>query len=215
MKLKWNKILSDPAFWALLAVNAVVVYRYEQQPELFYTLIWLYWSQNILFGIFNYADIKTTKTLYVSPAQSGGNVPDKDYIPASIWFYTRLYFFFHVAYCIFLVTFFKGGIINWPFFFTFLLIFAICQLISFVQHKVQNKGKAGDVSQMTTRPFIRVVPVHLCIMIAGFMHAGMLTVFLLLKVITDQVMYVLTTNYYRNNTTTVVTAINLDSTISN
>jgi hypothetical protein len=60
MKLKWWKILIDPAFWVLLGVNVYLVYKYEQRPEIFTTLIWLYWSQSILYGLFCYFEIRSS-----------------------------------------------------------------------------------------------------------------------------------------------------------
>src|SRR5258708_3046589 len=109
MKLKWEKILLDPTFWILLIVNTCLLYTYHQNPEIFTTLIWLYWSQSVLFGIFNYVEMRTAKKFYVSGfnPQSEQKITEKSYAEANGWVFSALYAAFHIVYVVFLAGYLK------------------------------------------------------------------------------------------------------------
>ncbi len=218
MKLRWGKILADPTFWVLLTVNIYLVYYYEQKPAIFTTLIWLYWSQSIIYGIFNYIDIRTTKNFYKSGFSNKTETESTEQKngEAEAWFSSRLYAFFHFVYFIFLAGFItKTGAFEWNFYWKFLIVFFVFQVMNLIQRKIRNKNKAMDITKMATIPFVRVIPMHLCILIPAFLNISNLTVFLVLKVITDIIMYVHTTDYYKkNDPVPAFTGINIDSTIS-
>lgn len=201
MKLRWSKILTDPAFWALLAVNCWLVYAYMQTPAIFTTLLWLYWAQGMLYGAFNYIHLRTSKNLCASDynPETQSKFTELFYAKAMVWTNTVIYAVFHIVYIVFLATMKKSGSMDWPFFWKFLGVFALFQVFSLVQYKVQDKGTPVDISKVGPLPFIRVVPMHLCILIAGFVNTNNLLVFLVLKVICDMIMYVYTTTYYRKN----------------
>jgi hypothetical protein len=228
--MKWKKILLDPSFWILLGVNIFLVYKYEQTPGIFITLIWLYWSQNVLYGLSNFADMLTSGKVDVSGGASilgrsnkNDDLPgnfvtqkavksDKEIASDMAWGFILLFGFFHLVLGIFLATMTKRSLFDWGFYLQYLLIFSIFQLISFIQHKIQNRDKAANITRMSTLPYLRVVPVHLCILIPAFLHLSNLLVFLVLKVIIDIVMYVRITRYYqKNNIVAEATAINIDT----
>lgn len=170
----------------------------------------------MLFGIFTYLDIRTSKLRYDSGYAALGDtkLTLTESIQANIWFFTYIYSFFHIVYTIFLAGFLhKTGPFEWDFFWKFLALFFVSQLITFVQHKIQNKHKAVDITTMTTLPFIRIIPMHLCILIPAFLNISNLTIFLILKVICDMVMYVHTASHLRNSDPLLTTTeMNIDST---
>ena len=208
MKLK--RALTDPTFWILLGVNVALVYSYEQNPGIFTTLIWLYWWQSVLYGIFTFLDILTTRSVAVG----GVKVEEKNDKGASIsaWFFLFHYGFFHLVYFIFLSTMEKTGPFEMEFFKKFLIIFVVFQVFSFIQHKIQNRKTPPDFGKMIATPYIRIIPMHLCILLPAFIGVSNLTVFLVLKVACDVIMYVATTRYYNKNEVSANAAMmNIDS----
>jgi hypothetical protein len=216
MKLK--KILTDPSFWILLLLNIWLVWSYEKSPQIFTTLIWLYWSQSVLFGFFNFLDMLTTTNVADASTlvlNKETEQPIKLTANASAWAFLFHYGFFHFGYFIFLVIMKKTGPFEWDLFEKVLAIFIVFQAVNFIQHKIQNKTKAANIGSMFAIPYIRIVPMHLCILLPAFFHWSNLTVFLVLKVIADVIMYIVTNSYYKkSDPITAVTAINIDSTIS-
>ena len=107
----------------------------------------------------------------------------------------------------------SSGPFDWVLFKYYLLVFLVFQVVNFIQHKIQNKGKAMDIGKMFFTPYLRVIPMHLCILIPAFLHITSLTVFLVLKVIADVFMYVVTNGPYRKNPLAEITALNIKSTV--
>ncbi len=215
--MKWKKVLPDPSFWILLSVNVYLVYKYEQNPNIFSTLIWLYWSQSVIFGFFTFLDILTTKKADLStqlqPSLAADDKPndEKGIIDATAWVFLFHFGFFHFVYFIFLITMTKLSLFDWTFFKYCILVFLAYQLINFIQRKIQNHNKPADIGRMFFTPYVRIIPMHLCILVPAFLHLTSLTVFLVLKVIADVLMYVLTSNNYQKTPMAEVTTINIQS----
>ncbi len=217
MKYSLRKILIDPSFWVLLGVNIFLVYKYEHNPGIFTTLVWLYFSQNMLYGFFCFLDILTTKNMDVSGIKifEKNEKTDRGLAISAAWGFLLFFSFFHLVYFVFLSIMPKSGPFQWDFFKDFLLVFIVFQIVNFIQHKVQNKNTVVKIGQLASLPLLRVMPMHLCILVPAFIHISNLTVFLVLKVIIDVITFVLTTNYYKNNDSRVTVAnINLNSTFS-
>jgi hypothetical protein len=219
-----KKVLPDLSFWILLLANLYLVYRYEQNPDMFSTIIWLYWSQSVIFGFFNFIDMLTTKTVDLSteltPSLGSEDLPanspekEKSVKDATAWFFLFHFGFFHFVYFFFLITMTKLSLFNWSFFKYYLLVFVLFQVVNFIQHKIQNRNRAVDIGRMFFTPYLRVIPMHLCILIPAFLHITSLTVFLVLKVVADVFMYVLTNSYYKKDPLTEITTMNIKSIIS-
>ena len=231
--MKWKKVLLDPSFWILLAVNVFLLYKYVQKPAIFTTLIWLYWSQNVLYGFSNFVDILTSKKVDVTGGASifgrsnkNADLPGNPVIQKAIksdkkiasemaWGFIILFGFFHFVIGIFLLTMTKLSSFDWAFYTKYLLIFLIFQVVSFIQHKIQNRDRAANITRMSTLPYLRVVPIHLCILIPAFLHLSNLIVFLILKVVIDTIMYVRITSFYqKDNIVVAATTVNINSAIS-
>ncbi len=216
MKLVWKKIFTDPAFWILFLVNLYLIYKYEHSPQIFTTLIWLYYSQNLLLGFFNFLDMATVRKVAVPDIDPGIGNKKQGKFPAlsSAWSFLLMFGFFHFVYFIFLITMKRSGPFDWLFYKNFLLVFLMFQILNFIQHKIWYKKNPPKITQMTIVPFLRIVPMHLCILIPGFFNISNLTVFLVLKVIADVLTYVVTNSYYKSNPLLTFTGLNINSTIS-
>jgi Family of unknown function (DUF6498) len=180
----------DPALWVLIGINIYLVYHYYQHPEVFTTLIWLYWAQSVTLGLFNFLDMLTVRTiLKPDPSQPNSGSPMGR---SSAFFFLFHYGFFHVAYLIFIAIMKRSGPFDWGLFKYFLVAFVAGQIITFVQHKIQQRTTPTDMGRMFFTPYIRIVPMHLTILVPAFLHVSNMGVFLILKAIADVLMYTAT-----------------------
>jgi hypothetical protein len=216
--LNWKRVLIDPSFWILLIANAYLVYKYEQDPDIFSTLVWLYWSQSMLYGLFTCLTILTTKMPVIPRKEQTDEEPEvmfngkKTPLDATAFFFLGHYGFFHLVYFFFLIGMTKLSLIDWTFFKYYLAVFFVSQAVSFIQHKFQRQAIEEDFGKVLVRPYLRVIPMHLCILIPAFMSITSLTVFLVLKVVADVFMYVLTSSHYKRDPLAELTAVNIKST---
>ena len=215
--LNWKRTLTDPSFWILLIANCYLVYKYEQNPDIFSTLIWLYWSQSVLYGLFAFVNILTTKTPASIDETTGDNgLPNgkRSLKDATAFFFLAHYGFFHLVYCIFLSTMTKLSLFDWQFFKYYLGIFFLSLAVNFISHKIQKRTLGDDLGKMMLLPYLRIIPMHLCILIPAFLSVTRLTVFLVMKVVADVFMYALTNTYYKRVPLAELTALNMNSNIA-
>ncbi len=210
--MKRKKIFTDPAFWILLGINGYLVYHYYHYPEIFKTLIWLYWSQSVMIGLFSFIDILTTpqrfygsfltKQISITGALDGlvdgSPLPDENKPPAKRSNFSLArgflvpYIILHLIYLVFIASMKSKDVFRLDLYSYFLLAFLLGQIISFIQHKINQRKTHNDDGGMYALPYLRVFPMHITIVIGAFLHAGNMLVFLILKSITDVIMYIAT-----------------------
>ncbi len=199
MKLK--RALIDPAFWLLLGINGYLVYHYYQHPEVFTTLIWLYWSQTGLMGFFNFLDILTgpekTLTEQEEATINNSNLSDaskyeithRDRVKVAFGFLT-LFGILQAIYVAFIAVMPESGPFQWYLYWYFIIAFFMGQLYTFIQHKLQQKKSPPNLVPSTFVPFLRILPLHLTIVLPTFLKVGNMGFFLILKSLVDIIMYV-------------------------
>jgi len=215
--MNWRKVLTDPSFWILLGVNVWMLYSFEHNPQIFTTLIWLYWTQSVLYGLFNFLDMETVRKADMSgmDIKPLKDMSGKQAARTAGWFFLVHYGGFHFAYFIYLLITKHSGPFDWDMYKKVIAAFLVFQVINFVQHKIQDRTRSANIGRMFAIPYLRIVPMHLCILLPAFFHWTNLTVFLVLKIITDMIMYVITNSYYKKDITVAdATSVNLESTIS-
>jgi hypothetical protein len=191
-----KKLISDPSFLALLGVNVYSMYYYFNHPEIFTTLIWLYWAQSVMLGLFNFLDLLTIGNKGVNPLTNSSGEKVNWGTAGLAFFFFFHYGFFHLVYFIFLFSLKKSGPFNYEFFKIFLLLFLGSQIINFVQHKIQNRKIPPDIGKKFFLPYLRILPMHLCILIPAFLGWGNLQIFVILKVVADLLAYIITSPRY-------------------
>jgi hypothetical protein len=196
--MNWKKLLLDPSLWILLFVNIFLIYSYEQNPKIFTTLIWLYWSQSVLFGLFNFLDMLTPGKKTISELNRGLSLKenDKGLAKYAAWGFLFHFGFFHFGYYLSLARMEKTGSFGWGLYRMFLIFFLVSQIINFIYHKMQDRKRPASISKQFFTPYLRILPMHLCILLPVLFNWSNLTVFLILKMITDVLMYIITTSYY-------------------
>ncbi len=198
--MRRKKVLTDPGFLVLIGINAYLVYHYYHHPEIFTTLIWLYWSQSVLMGVFTFFDMLTVQKVRTDPANPAGALFKQDQAATkettsnrpSAFFFLFHYGFFHVVYLVFISTMKRTGPFQWEFFKYFILAFLIGQIFTFIQHKVAQRQAKTDMGAMFFIPYLRIIPMHLTIILPSFLGIGNMGIFLILKSAADIVMYIAT-----------------------
>ena len=204
--MKKKRIFLDPGFWILVGINAYLVYHYYQDPTIFTTLIWLYWCQSVMMGLFNFVDMLTVRTVenedkaarpgkLLDALNSNNNAKGDSIlnskVPSSIFFAVH-YGFFHLVYLVFIASMKRTGQFQWDLFKYFLIAFFFGQIFTFIQHKIQQRTHASNLGRMFFLPYLRIIPMHLTILVPAFLHVSAMGIFLILKAFADVIMYVIT-----------------------
>lgn len=173
----------------------------------------------MLYGFFTFLTMLTTKmpaaAVIEQPDEKSAYVFDGKKTSADLtaFFFLGHYGFFHLVYFFFLIGMTKLSLFDWSFFKYYLAVFFVAQAANFIQHKIRKQA-ITDFGRMLLTPYLRIVPMHLCIVIPAFFSITGLTVFLILKVVADVFMYVLTSSYYKRDPLTELTTLNIKSTIT-
>ena len=193
----YQKIIRDPAFWALLFMNVLFIFWYKEDTRQYTTIVWLYWCQSVLLGFFNFFDMLTLKRVGVSnmtingrpatPGQAKGCLP---------FFFAFHYGIFHLAYFIFLTVDFRLSNVDFSFLKWAIVGISINQLIYFIQNKTKYANISRSISVMFFTPYLRIVPMHLTILLPKFLGWTPALTFLILKTVFDVIGHLVTTRYY-------------------
>ena len=193
-----KRILSDPAFLFLVAINAYCIWYYQNNPGEFYTLVFLYWGQSVLIGLFNFVDLLTVKNIV--PGSMVMNKSSLDNSPQSkgctAGFFAFHYGAFHLAYGIFILVRSKLKI-DFDFVLIGLAAFTLSLIIQFIRQKQWEQTNAVNLGTMFFLPYLRIVPMHLMIMGPAFLHWQASTIFLVLKAVADVIMYLVTSPIHK------------------
>ena len=192
-----QKIIRDPSFWALIFLNMFFIYQYKEDSIQYTTIIWLYWCQSVLLGIFNFFDMLTLKNASVENMTINGKPATvsqaKGCLPVFFLFH---YGIFHLVYFIFLVVDLNlshadFSVLKWA-----LLVLIINQVIYFVQNKTIYANVSRNIGTLFFTPYLRIVPMHLTILLPKFLGWTPALTFLILKAIFDVIGHLITTRYY-------------------
>lgn len=174
-----------PDFWLLIAINVWCIIYYQQHPGSFSSVLWLYWFQSVLIGVFNFMDMLT-----IPPQGKDSGSPTQKAFRSSgcaAFFFLFHYQAFHLAYALFIVT--TGKPIDKQLLLIGVSGFAINLLLQFLQHKKNQKLHGASISKMFFLPYLRIIPMHFMILAPVFLHLQPSLVFLLLKTLADVIMY--------------------------
>jgi len=195
-----KKIFKDPAFLALIAFNIIVIIQYRNDKQYYTTVVWLFWLQSVIIGVFNFLDMLTLQKVNTGDM----TMNDKPASPREAkgclsFFFLIHYGLFHLAYLVFLFIDFRFtdvnfSILKWGFY--GLLLSSVIQLI---QNKTIYRQIPRSITKMFFMPYLRIVPMHLTILLPKFFHWQPGVTFLVIKFIVDVLSYLLTTPYYKNN----------------
>ncbi|MFM9909193.1 MAG: DUF6498-containing protein [Chitinophagaceae bacterium] len=192
-----RKIKYDPSFWIILLVNMLCIYYYYYHPDGFPTLVWIYWIQSVLIGIFNFLDLLTVR--HPDPKSMTFNEKPIDETGAGkgciSLFFLFHYQFFHLVYAIFIAIKVKG-LVNSSFILLSVGAIILELTLGFIRNKQLQKTIKINYGQLFMMPYLRIIPMHLMILLPAFLGIKNSIVFLLFKLLADVGMYILTTKLY-------------------
>jgi hypothetical protein len=191
-----QKIIRDPALWTLIILNLLFIYEFRNDPSQYTSIIWLYWCQSVLIGVFNFLDMITIKN-----ADNDVTVNGK---PATKWqakgcfplFFLVHYGIFHVVYLVFLTVDFKLSDTNFTYLRWALAGVLVQQFIHFVQLKIRSSNTSRSIGSIFFTPYLRIIPMHLTILLPKILGWTPAITFLILKTVFDVIGYLVTTKYY-------------------
>ena len=187
-----QRISKDPGFWFLVLMNSYLIYYYLQQPGEFNTIIWIYWMQSVLIGLFNFVDLMTIKNPDETSMKMNNQPVTKSNMGCAAWFFLFHFGFFHFVYAIFLlVSNLKGA--NGKIILITAGIFLAESTIQLIRKKRIPETEKVNVGKMFMTPYLRIIPMHLVILLPSFFGIAASIIFLVLKMVADIGMYLLTT----------------------
>lgn len=200
---RWRRAFLDPSTLALLVSNVVVIaFAFDQQWSLI-TLLWIYWAQSVIIGVFNVFKILDL-TLF---STNGFYVNEKPVAPTeetkrqTALFFAIHYGIFHLVYFIFLVVFTVVGL--WQvspnstaaasvlFILTSIALFLANHLYSFLHNRDQERKRIHNIRSVMFSPYARIIPMQLTLILGVLLVDQVaLILFLALKTVADVITHV-------------------------
>jgi hypothetical protein len=192
-----QKILRDPAFWALMAFNIILIVEYSDDPSYYTTIVWIFWIQSVIIGIFNFFDMLTLRKVEIGNFTIDDETPSPAKAKGCLSFFFLVHYGgFHLGYLIFLSISFKFSAIDFYVLKFAFLSLLVSSLIQFVQNKTVYRNVPRSITKMFFIPYLRIVPMHLTILLPEFLDWQPGMTFLILKTVFDLIGHLATTPYY-------------------
>ena len=205
----FNFIFSDISVWVLLSVNLLTIFFAITQKWNFDMIIWTYLIQSMIIGLFSFIKIITLKKFstegyYVSSKKFNGKikmeqpVPTKETKIKSAFFFLFHYGMFILSYIIMAII-----LIGTPKMFSMILLaslfFFLNHLFSFFYNKKIDEEKILNIGQLMGRPYLRILPMHIAIIILSLISFSLLDIrneiflliFMSLKTIVDMYSHII------------------------
>lgn len=185
-KIKW-----DSSLYFLIVTNIIVIIIATLEKWDTPTLLFIYWCQSVIIGIFSFIRILNLKNFTTENFTLNGNKvePTKSTKNKTAFFFLFHYGFFHLVYFSFIV-----GTFNTQINFASIVglsvgLFFINHLFSFIKNFKQDTKRVQNIGKVMSSPYSRIIPMHLTIIFGfAFFRNGMIF-FLVLKAIADIIMH--------------------------
>ena len=187
----FKRSIYDPGLWFLLFINAGLIYYYVNNSAEFNTLVWIFWLQSVLIGIFNFFELYSVKDPDSSSMSMNGQPVTKGGMGCAAFFFLIHYGIFHFVYGVFLLTGYRTGVNNKLVLLT-AGIFLIESTWQFIRRRFTPENGPVNVGKLFFVPYLRVIPMHFMILLPSLLGAGSSVIFLVLKTVADAGMYLLT-----------------------
>lgn len=185
---------SDLSLWILLLTNFITIFIALREGWNVTPLLWIYWSQSIIIGLFNFIRILQLKEFSTKDVKIFGRFVDPTF---QTKIRTALIFLF--SYGVFnLFSFiairdYAPGTISNPdltFVYSASLLFFFNHLFSYLYNRPRDTKKQ-NIGTLMFYPFARIIPMYLIfVFVPIFSIVGALPIFLLLKTSADAVMHI-------------------------
>ncbi|MCK9361032.1 DUF6498-containing protein [Patescibacteria group bacterium] len=191
-------LVRDPSLWLLIASNAITIYLALTQGWNLGTLMWVYWIQSVIIGVFHFIRILRLEKFSIEGVKVNGKeipVTSSEVLVKGFFatFFAIHYGIFHFVYLVFLIVgvftpVFGSGAPEWREVGFASLIFFGNHLFSFFFNQSRDSHEQ-NIGAVMMYPYGRILPMHITIIIGAFVNA--LPLFLILKAVADAVTHVL------------------------
>jgi Family of unknown function (DUF6498) len=194
--LMLKKLNPDPALLFLLAGNLYCIWYYDKYPNGFATVVWIYWFQSIIIGLFNFLQLITYKD-QIPDAAAIENTRGTLGGSCAAWFFLFHYGAFHLAY--FFVLLFKFDVFSVKKIVLLIgiAVFLLESLLNFIKVKREEKTAEVNAGMLFFLPYLRIIPMHLMILLPTFIGWEPSLLFLVLKTGADLLSFQLYHFIYR------------------
>ncbi len=194
-----KKYFANPSFVFLLAGNFYCIWYYQDHPGGFTTVVWIYWLQSVIIGLFNFIDLLTIKNYDAGNFKMNDSPGFEKNKGCVAWFFLVHYGGFHLGYAIFLLVDFGIFNVDKAFLLIGVAAFLMETLSGFIKRKQVEQEVKLSLGTIFFLPYLRIVPMHLMILIPAFTGIKASLIFLVLKMAADILSYMLYQFIYSKN----------------
>lgn len=218
----WSKVdFTKTSTLSLIFSNLLVIFFAIVDGISANEVLWIYWSQSVIIGIFNFIKMITLKEFSTEGFKQGNKQPSPTRATAisSAIFFLFHYGFFHFIYAVFLGVFseFSGSSNSNSGAKYFLLsagMFFISYLIEFINSRKEVSDELPNLGFIMFAPYARIIPMHLTIILGGFIGAAgsffstntnlaIIVLFIGIKTVVDLITHAIDFKTLRRETITV------------
>ena len=199
-----KKYFANPSFFFLLAGNLYCIWYYQNHTNGFTTVVWIYWLQSVIIGLFNFIDLLTIKNYDAADFKMNDAPLTEKNKGCMAWFFLLHFGFFHLVYGIFLLVDFGFLNVDRIFLLIGVAAFLLETISGFIKRKQFEEEVKLSIGTIFFLPYLRVVPMHLMILIPAFTGIKASLIFLVLKMAADIFSYMLYRFIFSKNNQTVI-----------
>lgn len=205
-------ILKDYSAWSLIVSNLITIIWAVIQHWSILEIMWIYWSQSVIIGFFNFIRILMLKDFSTDGCKLNGKSvePTRTTKINIAFFFAVHYGLFHIGYAVFLfadkppIRSIASARIDITTILITAGIFFVNHLFSFIYNRNSDAPKP-NIGTIMVSPYGRIIPMHLTIVSGVFLAGNIITIvfFLILKTVADVVMHVaghMQSRYNQENT---------------
>ncbi|NYT06464.1 MAG: hypothetical protein GKC04_08915 [Methanomicrobiales archaeon] len=191
--IAWIAAGMDVSTVALIATNmGVLVLALYQQWEIG-PVIWIYWSQSVIIGFFQFFKILSLRNFTTDDIRMNGAPvePTRGTQWRLALFFAVHYGIFHFVYFVFLVLAVPPGPQATDLIVSGAALFFLNHALSFAINYRRDAQRLQSLSRVVAIPYARIIPMHLAVVFSFLFFSGFgLVLFMLLKTAADTVMHI-------------------------
>ncbi len=177
-----KRILTNPVLLLLILGNLYCIWYYDEHPNAFASIVWIYWCQSVVIGLFNFLELYTLNKEEAGSIKMNDKPADKGCLP---WFFLVHFGGFHLAYFVFLIIRFPVYHVERMIFLIGIAVFFIESIIGFMRYLSIRKTMKINAGALFFLPYLRIIPMHLMILLPAFLGVKPSVLFLVLKMAAD------------------------------
>lgn len=176
----WQQVdFTKTSTLALIFSNLLVIFFAIVDDISANDILWIYWSQSVIIGVFNFIKILSLKEFSTEGFKQGNKqvLPTRGTKISTAIFFLFHYGFFHIIYAVFLGAFSgishstsEGSKTKYLLFSA--AMFFVSSLIEFINYRKAESDELPNIGQIMFAPYVRIIPMHLTIILGGFIGAA-------------------------------------------